>query len=601
MSLIPTEAENAQEAAETEQPLRESTHDENNIEAEHDMEEDESACSDDTRLVDSPNPPNDGPLQQLIRVRVSKLRERDQRLKQFTNKVLGISKNMKRRKNIPSVCTLSRLSYFVLLLDPEFNGMDVIYEAVRIIRRLLSVEVNPPIQEVVDSGACVYMTKFLSRSYLENYFEFIDTSNVDHNDTTQTTTDNNTNNNEMTTKKRAKVPIFRLHSLQHECAWALTNVASGTTEHTRYIISLKCIERMIDLLDSGNFAVVGQAVWAIGNFAGDSPYARDLALQRGAIKKVVQALRDGWLGTFVLSDMKNAAWCLSNLVRMKPIPPTRYLLQALPAFMNFIFHNNEEILTDTCWALSYISESFECVSLMKESPEFMKRLVDLLTQYSVTSVVIPSIRTFGNLLLEDGSEEIVLKYGFLDHILALLTHTKRAIQKETLWTLSNIVSESVTCCEKIISDPDIFPRVLELLSTNHEPIITEGLYVMINFSATAEPSHIVKFVEKGFFTQLLDLYGNMMSFTKATRSQYIVALLYPIKKYQLANAGGTNLIMITEALMRRMGSLEAFRDDVKESMSVFDQPEHFTEEVKALTADKEVPPTYEPSNEELQQ
>lgn len=275
------------------------------------------------------------------------------------------------------------------------------------------------------------------------------------------------------------------------------------------------------------------------------------------------------------------AWCLSNLVRMKPIPHTRYLLQALPAFVSFIHSNNEEVLTDTCWALSYIAESFECVYLMKENPSFIRRLVELATKSSTLSVLVPSIRAFGNILLEDDSEEIVLNSGFLDYTINLLTHPKRAVQREMLWILSNIVSGSVKCCERIISDPDIFHLVFKLLSTSHENVVTDGLYMVANFSASADSSHLLKFVEQGFFTKLVELYGRIAQFATTTRVQFVVGILNCIQKYQKENTG-VDLIMITNSLIRDTKWCASFIKDVIESSSLVEIQEQFSAEVKAL-------------------
>ncbi|XP_010474848.1 PREDICTED: importin subunit alpha-6 [Camelina sativa] len=357
--------------------------------------------------------------------------------------------------SLPTETRLENLQQLVIGVSSE--DRDAQLAATAGLRRLLSIERSPPITEVVQSGVVPRLVQFLSRD-----------------DFTQ---------------------------LQFEAAWALTNIASGTSEDTKVIIESGAVPSFIKLLSSPSEEVREQAVWALGNVAGDSPICRDHVLGCDAMMSLLAQFNEH----SKLSLLRNATWTLSNFCRGKPQPAIEQTTPALPVLERLLHSTDEEVLTDASWALSYLSDGTnEKIQTVIDSG-VIPRLVVLLAHPS-PSVLIPALRTIGNIVTGDDMQtQAVIDSHALPGLLNILKNTyKKSITKETCWTISNITAGNSSQIQEVFKAGIIQP-LINLLQNGQFEIKKEAVWAISNATSGGSPDQIKFLVSQGCIKPLCDL------------------------------------------------------------------------------------------------
>ena len=286
------------------------------------------------------------------------------------------------------------------LSQPNINDATLL-DTVRGFRKILSVEHNPPVTEVLASGVLPAFVQML----------------------------------QLNDKPK----------IQFEAAWALTNIAS--TDETKAIVDAGSVPYFSQLLSSPDPEVREQCAWCLGNIAGDSAPLRDVVLSSGAMQPLLQNIAQ----PATKSLFNNCIWALSNFCRGKPQPNLSFVSPCVPTLAQILRSDSADssAKTDALWALSYISDGDDDRIQTVIDSGILDVLIAQLGEES--NLATPALRTVGNIVSgSDDQTQAVLDAGLMNQMQTLLNSPKRMIRKEACWVLSNIgKSFDDTSCVRI--------------------------------------------------------------------------------------------------------------------------------------------------------
>ncbi|KAK9869897.1 hypothetical protein WA026_003617 [Henosepilachna vigintioctopunctata] len=374
---------------------------------------------------------------------------------------------LQKRRNVPVVDStdedeveksLSNTNLDILVAQASaFDNPEIQLQAVQTARKLLSSDRNPPIDALIASGIIPILVQCLER--------------------------------------------YDNPSLQFEAAWALTNIASGTALQTNKVVQAGAVPLFLKLLHSNHQNVCEQAVWALGNIIGDGPMLRDYVIELGVVEPLLSFIKP----EIPISFLRNVTWVIVNLCRNKEPPPSKKTINnLLPALNALIHHTDVNILVDTVWALSYLTDGGNDQIQMVIDSGVVAKLIPLLSHKEV-KVQTAALRAVGNIVTgTDAQTQVVLNCDALSHFPALLTHSKDKICKEAVWFLSNITAGNQKQVQAVI-DAGLLPKIILNLQKGDFQTQKEAAWAISNLTIGGNKEQVAKLIEEGVIPPFCEL------------------------------------------------------------------------------------------------
>ena len=303
---------------------------------------------------------------------------------------------------------------------------------------------------------------------------------------------------------------------------------------------------------SPNKDVSEQAVWALGNIAGDSSEHRDMVLSSDVLTNLrhlrdhcICALNSSVKNTFgndltreqiklLLQDsnclplidlLRRISWTSRNLYRGTPQPDSKYIKDTIEMSNEMLKIPDTDTIQEAAWGFGFLTdgdeekEFSEKIRLIKECGA-LKRLVECLDHFEYR-VRHPALRTLGNIVArsDEGTQD-VLDMGICDKLLPLLDLKQYILKlhgpgtgtllKETCWVISNITAGTAEQIDCIIKS-NVFPILINLVKKSPYEIRKEATWAINGATCGGSNRQVQYLAHKGVIPALISTLGRTES------------------------------------------------------------------------------------------
>ena len=339
----------------------------------------------------------------------------------------------------------------------DIKSIELIIDAVRDVRRVLSDQIDPPIGKLLAHGLLPHLTSLIQNC--------------------------------------------RHSTILFEVLWCFVNVSSSSTpSHVKAIASSGIVFDIANLLKYGDRDVCEQAIWFIANMAGENEQYRNALW---GMVNVTDGLMFHLIHPANISVLTKSAWAISNLFRGQSSNIIEMAIRFVPELVSktTIGVNGRVPAADLVELMNALFSITECCTetcAMVLENGTLPVLIDAITYYhelpNTTMLLFPIVRMIWQFSAgtEQQTEQVILS-GFLNYALKLLQSRKKHIRRDVLLALSNIAAGTHDQIDKLIRKSSLMKEIVRLANDGSAEIKKQALWTMSNIATqgTIKQVHVL--------------------------------------------------------------------------------------------------------------